>query len=44
MDHNADDDRDDADDDDSDDYGDELAGNFLEDAMLEAGYDGEADA
>ncbi len=49
MDHNADDDRDDADDDDhsdndSDDYGDGLAGDFLEDAMLDAGYDGEADA
>ena len=46
MDHNADDDRDDADDDDSDsdDYWDELAGDFLEDAMLDAGYDGEADA
>ena len=44
MDHNADDDRDDADDDDSDDYGDELAGNFFEDVILDAGYDGEADA
>ena len=48
MDHNADDDRDDVDDDDSDndsdDYGDGLAGDFLEDAMLDAGYDGEADA
>ena len=49
MDHNADDDRDDADDDDhsdndSDDYGDGLAGDFLEDAILDAGYDGEADA
>ena len=41
MDHNADDDDSDND---SDDYGDELAGNFLEDAMLDAGYDGEADA
>ena len=43
MDHNADDD-DDQSDDDSDDYGDGLAGDFLEDAMLDAGYDGEADA
>lgn len=45
MDHNADDDADDdVDDDDSDDYGDGLAGDFLEDAMLNAGYDGGADA
>mgnify|MGYP007000142294 len=35
---------DDDSDNDSDDYGDELAGGFLEDAMLDAGYDGEADA
>lgn len=45
MDHNADDDADDdVDDDNRDDYGDGLAGDFLEDAMLDAGYDGEADA
>ena len=45
MDHKADDDANDGHIGDSDDdYGDGLAEDFLEDAMLDAGYDGESDA
>jgi len=43
MDHNAGDD-DAGDDSDTYDSDDDLDGDFLEDALLDAGYDGEADA